>query len=114
VPVGRPAVFSRYNSGPKTLPWGTPALTRVSSVYSDSKVNFDFHFCTFLSSAVGHANRHRVVPLLVYVLASIVLIVITFWVAQDVFFYLNNATRCLQNVTKTSSYKVTICFNLTL
>jgi hypothetical protein len=29
-------------------------------------------------------------------------------------FYLSNATRCMQNVTKTSSYKLTICFNLTL
>jgi hypothetical protein len=34
--VGKSAVYSRYNSGPRTLPWGTPALTEESSVYSDS------------------------------------------------------------------------------
>jgi hypothetical protein len=27
VEVGRYAVYSRYNNGPRTLPWGTPALT---------------------------------------------------------------------------------------
>jgi hypothetical protein len=31
--VGRSAVYSRYNNGARTLPWGTPALTDVSSVY---------------------------------------------------------------------------------
>jgi hypothetical protein len=25
--VGRSAVYSRYNNGPSTLPWGTAALT---------------------------------------------------------------------------------------
>jgi hypothetical protein len=34
--VGRSAGFSRYNNGPRTLPWGTPALTDVSSMYSVS------------------------------------------------------------------------------
>jgi hypothetical protein len=34
--VGRSAVYSRYNNGPRTLPWGTPALTDDSSVYSAS------------------------------------------------------------------------------
>jgi hypothetical protein len=34
--VGRSAVYSRYNNGPRTLPWGTPALTEDSSVYSFS------------------------------------------------------------------------------
>jgi hypothetical protein len=34
--VGRSAVCSKYNSGPRTLPWGTPALTGDSSVYSVS------------------------------------------------------------------------------
>jgi hypothetical protein len=28
--AGRSEVYSRYNSGPKTLPWGTPALTEES------------------------------------------------------------------------------------
>jgi hypothetical protein len=32
--VGRSAVYSRYNNGLRTLPWGTPALTEDSSVYS--------------------------------------------------------------------------------
>jgi hypothetical protein len=36
VEVGRSAVYSSYNSGPRTRPWGTPALTGESSVYSDS------------------------------------------------------------------------------
>jgi hypothetical protein len=34
--VGRTAVYSRYNNGPRTLPWGTPALTEKKSVYSVS------------------------------------------------------------------------------
>jgi hypothetical protein len=32
--VGRSAGYSRYNNGPRTLPWGTLTLTEVSSVYS--------------------------------------------------------------------------------
>jgi hypothetical protein len=31
--VGRSAVYSSFNNGPRTLPWGTPALTDDSSVY---------------------------------------------------------------------------------
>jgi hypothetical protein len=34
VEVGRSAVYSRYNSGPRTMPWGT-SLPEESSVYSD-------------------------------------------------------------------------------
>jgi hypothetical protein len=34
--VGRSAVYSRYNNGPRTLPWGTPVLTDDSSAYSVS------------------------------------------------------------------------------
>jgi hypothetical protein len=34
--VGRSAVYSRYNNGSRTLPWGTPALTEDSCVYSVS------------------------------------------------------------------------------
>jgi hypothetical protein len=34
--VGRSAVYSRYNNCPRTLPWGTPAFTDDSSVYSAS------------------------------------------------------------------------------
>jgi hypothetical protein len=34
--VGRSAEYSRYNNSPRTLPWGTPALTDDSSVYSVS------------------------------------------------------------------------------
>jgi hypothetical protein len=30
----RSAVYGRYNNGPRTLLWGTPALTENSSVYS--------------------------------------------------------------------------------
>jgi hypothetical protein len=29
--VGRFAVYSRYNNGPRALPWGAPALTGESS-----------------------------------------------------------------------------------
>jgi hypothetical protein len=32
--VGRSAVYSRYSKGPRTLPWGTPALTGVRPVSS--------------------------------------------------------------------------------
>jgi hypothetical protein len=32
--VGRSAVYRRYIRGPRTLPWGTPALIRVRSVRS--------------------------------------------------------------------------------
>jgi hypothetical protein len=34
--VGRSAVYSRYNNGPRTLPCRTTALTDDSSVYSVS------------------------------------------------------------------------------
>jgi hypothetical protein len=34
--VGRSAVYNRYNSGPRSLPWGTPALIVYSSVCSVS------------------------------------------------------------------------------
>jgi hypothetical protein len=34
--VGRSAVYSRYNNDPRSLPWGTPALTGESSLYSVS------------------------------------------------------------------------------
>jgi hypothetical protein len=37
--VGRSAVYSKYSNGPMTLPWGTPALTNDSSVYSVSTFN---------------------------------------------------------------------------
>jgi hypothetical protein len=33
VEVGRSAVHIRYNSGPRTLTWGTPALTEENSVF---------------------------------------------------------------------------------
>jgi hypothetical protein len=36
VKVGWSTVYSRHCSGPRTLPWGTPALTEESSVYADS------------------------------------------------------------------------------
>jgi hypothetical protein len=42
VEVGRSAVYSRYNSGPRTLAWGTPALTVESSVYSVSAIQIGF------------------------------------------------------------------------
>jgi hypothetical protein len=34
--VGSSAVYNRYNNGPRTLPWGTSALTGESSVCSVS------------------------------------------------------------------------------
>jgi hypothetical protein len=34
--VRRSAVYRRYSKGPRTLPWGTPALTGVRSVSSVS------------------------------------------------------------------------------
>jgi hypothetical protein len=34
--VGRSAVYRRYSKGPRTLPWGTLALTGVRSVSSVS------------------------------------------------------------------------------
>jgi hypothetical protein len=34
--VERSAVYRRYSKGPRTLPWGTPALTGVRSVSSVS------------------------------------------------------------------------------
>jgi hypothetical protein len=36
IEVARSVVYSRYNSGPKTLPWGTLALTEENFMYSDS------------------------------------------------------------------------------
>jgi hypothetical protein len=41
------AVYSRCNNDPRTLPWGMPALTEESSVYS---------FSTFIGR-VFYANR---------------------------------------------------------
>jgi hypothetical protein len=32
--IGRSAVYRRYSSGPRTLPWGMPVLAGESSVYS--------------------------------------------------------------------------------
>jgi hypothetical protein len=32
--IGRSAVYSRYNNGPRTLPWGMPTFTGENSVYS--------------------------------------------------------------------------------
>jgi hypothetical protein len=32
--VGRSAVYRRHSQGPRTLPWGTPALTGVRSMSS--------------------------------------------------------------------------------
>jgi hypothetical protein len=34
--VGRSAVYSKYNIGPSTLPWGRPILTMESSVFTVS------------------------------------------------------------------------------
>jgi hypothetical protein len=34
--VGRSAVYSKYNNGPRTLAWGTSAFTDDSSMYSVS------------------------------------------------------------------------------
>jgi hypothetical protein len=34
--VDRSAVYSRYNNGPRTLPWSTPAMNGKNSVYSVS------------------------------------------------------------------------------
>jgi hypothetical protein len=33
VEAGRSVVYSRYNSGPRTLPWGTPALTTHVTIF---------------------------------------------------------------------------------
>jgi hypothetical protein len=43
--VGRSAVYSRYNIGPRTLPWGTPALTDDISVYSVSTIMMKCLLC---------------------------------------------------------------------
>jgi hypothetical protein len=43
--VGRSAVYSRNNNGPRTLPWDTPALTDDSSVYLVSTFTRKFLLC---------------------------------------------------------------------
>jgi hypothetical protein len=45
VGVGGCAVYSRYNSGPRTLPWGTTPLTEETSVYSDSASSRECLLC---------------------------------------------------------------------
>jgi hypothetical protein len=40
--AGRSAVYSKYNNGPRTLPWGTPALTEESFVCSVSAMQIRF------------------------------------------------------------------------
>jgi hypothetical protein len=61
--VGRSAVYSRYNNGPRTLPCGTPALRDDSSVYSVStftrKTVFQWTLCSrrgaqYMSAACFH------------------------------------------------------------
>jgi hypothetical protein len=38
--IGRSALYTRYNNGPRTLPRGTSALTEDSSVYSVSTFTY--------------------------------------------------------------------------
>jgi hypothetical protein len=45
VEVGWSAVCSMYNSGPRTLPWGTSALTEESSVYLDLNFTRKYLLC---------------------------------------------------------------------
>jgi hypothetical protein len=46
--VGRSVVYIRYNNnGPRTLPWGMPALTEDSSVYSDSACTRNCLLCKY-------------------------------------------------------------------
>jgi hypothetical protein len=43
--VGRSAVYSRYKSGPNTLPCGTPAFIEDSSEYSVSTFTRKCRLC---------------------------------------------------------------------
>jgi hypothetical protein len=43
--AGRSAVYNKYVNDPKTLPWGTPALTAESSVYSISTFKMKHLLC---------------------------------------------------------------------
>jgi hypothetical protein len=50
--IGRSAVYSRYNNGSRTLPWGMPELTGESSVYSVSTC--------YTNRILGQGNNSRV------------------------------------------------------
>jgi hypothetical protein len=43
--VGRSAVYAKYRSGPRTLPWGMPAFTGESSVCSFSTLTRKYLLC---------------------------------------------------------------------
>jgi hypothetical protein len=43
--VGRSALYSRYNNGPRTLPWATTALSEDSSVSSVSTFTMKHLLC---------------------------------------------------------------------
>jgi hypothetical protein len=43
--VVRSEVYKRYRSGPRTLPWGVPAFTRESSMYSFSTLTRKYLLC---------------------------------------------------------------------
>jgi hypothetical protein len=42
---GRSVVYRRYSSGLRTLPWGMPAFTEESSVYSFSTLTKKYLLC---------------------------------------------------------------------
>jgi hypothetical protein len=48
---GRSAVYSRYNNGPRTLPWGTPALTRQSSLYTVSAFTGNVYYANRIADS---------------------------------------------------------------
>jgi hypothetical protein len=60
--VGRSAVYSRYNNGPRTLPWGTPALAGGNE--HDAYKPF---LCVKKSYSCGQKNIDRPVQIILTV-----------------------------------------------
>jgi hypothetical protein len=44
-------LYSRYNNGPRILPWGTPTLTGDSSMYSVSTLTRKCLLCKYVCRA---------------------------------------------------------------
>jgi hypothetical protein len=52
--VGRSAVYSRYNNGPRALPWDTPALAGEDSAYS---VSASKRIVCYANRVLGQGNN---------------------------------------------------------
>jgi hypothetical protein len=57
--VGMPAVKSRYKSGPRTLPWGTPEWIGDKGVYADATYQGSAFGGDGIEEVVSNSERER-------------------------------------------------------